>query len=337
MPRSTDTRQLTRETAERLAAAGQDVQTLTVDAIYAEIRQGSRSTINDELKRWKLDQQRTDGLSTDLPPEAAQAMRELWHSAVTQAEQLFETRRAALLEATEAAQRQQAQAEQSLASANSQLTQLQGERQQLHEQLAAQTQALLAQTTRGQTLEHSLHALQAEAQAQREHTQQQLDAQRQAHEQHLAELRQAQAEQETAWRADMARAAERLEAVQRHVMLQVAEARETQKRAEQQASQHASRSERLGTELEALRLAYATQSAQLTHTQQVLLQAQAEQQRLGLELQQSREQLSAAQDAAVHPLRQRAQRRAERKAQTPPSAPPSSASKHKKSSPKAAS
>ncbi len=335
MPRSTDTRQLTRETAERLAAAGQDAQTLTVDAIYAEIRQGSRSTINDELKRWKLDQQRTDGLSTDLPPEAAQAMRELWHSAVTQAEQLFETRRAALLEATEAAQRQQALAEQALASANSQLTQLQGERQQLHEQLAAQTQALLAQTTRGQTLEDSLHALQAEAQAQREQAQQQLDAQRQAHEQRLAELRQAQAEQETTWRADMARAAERLEAVQRHVMLQVAEAREAQKRAEQQAGQHASRSERLSTELEALRLAHATQSAQLTHTQQVLMQAQAEQQRLGLELQQSREQLSAAQ-AVAHPLRQRAQRRAERKAQTPPAAPPFPA-KHKKSSPKAAS
>lgn len=336
MPRSTDTRQLTRETAERLVAAGQDAQTLTVDAIYAEIRQGSRSTINDELKRWKLDQQRTDGLSTDLPPEAAQAMRELWHSAVTQAEQLFEARRATLEAAAETAQRQQAQVAQALAECQRHVAQLQAERQQLHEQFTAQTQALLAQTTRNQEIEQLQQALQADMQAQRQQAQQQLDTQRHAHEHALTQLRQAQAEQETAWRADMARAAERLEAVQRHVMLQVAEAREAQKRAEQQASQHASRSERLGTELEALRLAHATQSAQLTHTQQVLMQAQAEQQRLGQALQQSHEQLSAAQ-AVAHPLRQRAQRRAERKAQTPPAAPPSPANKHKKSSPKAAS
>jgi hypothetical protein len=43
-----------------LVASGRPAHELTVDLIYAEIRQGSRTTINDELKLWKDEQARND-------------------------------------------------------------------------------------------------------------------------------------------------------------------------------------------------------------------------------------------------------------------------------------
>ncbi len=281
MSRLTDTRQLTRETADKLLAAGRPAQELTVDAIYAEIRQGSRSTINDELKRWKEDQTRADGVSTDLPPPVAQAMRELWAQAVAQGEALFETQRAQLQASTQDAQRQQEQAEQALSEARAQIALLQVQQQHAQAKLAEQEQALVEQGARCTQLQEVQQALQTQLQAQREASRQQQEVERQAHEQALAEERRKLAEQEAGWRADMAQAAERLEAVQRHVMLQVSEAREAQKRAEQNAAAASHRSERLATELEALRLQSATQGAQLVQANQAKESTLAAHQTLG--------------------------------------------------------
>ena len=47
----------------QLVASGRPAHELTVDLIYAEIRQGSRTTINDELKLWKDEQTRNDALA----------------------------------------------------------------------------------------------------------------------------------------------------------------------------------------------------------------------------------------------------------------------------------
>jgi hypothetical protein len=74
MSRISNTRFRTREAAARLVAAGRRPHELTVDLIYAEIRQGSRTTINDELKLWKDEQARVDALSAALPPAVANAM-----------------------------------------------------------------------------------------------------------------------------------------------------------------------------------------------------------------------------------------------------------------------
>ena len=52
MSRVSDTRLRTREAAARLVAAGRRPHDLTVDLIYAEIKQGSRTTINDELNAY---------------------------------------------------------------------------------------------------------------------------------------------------------------------------------------------------------------------------------------------------------------------------------------------
>ena len=93
MSRVSDTRLRTREAAARLVAAGRRPHALTVDLIYAEIRQGSRTTINDELKLWKDEQAKLDALSAVLPPAVANAMRAAWAVAIEHGEQAFEQRR----------------------------------------------------------------------------------------------------------------------------------------------------------------------------------------------------------------------------------------------------
>ncbi|TAM53180.1 MAG: integrase [Paraburkholderia sp.] len=75
MSRISDTRLRTRDAAARLVvAAGRLPHELNVDLIYAEIRQGSRTTINDELKFWKDEQARNNALVAALPAPAANAM-----------------------------------------------------------------------------------------------------------------------------------------------------------------------------------------------------------------------------------------------------------------------
>jgi hypothetical protein len=66
MSRISDTRFRTREAAARLVTAGRQTHEVTVDLIYAEIRQGSRTTINDELKLWKDEQTKVDALSPKI-------------------------------------------------------------------------------------------------------------------------------------------------------------------------------------------------------------------------------------------------------------------------------
>ena len=92
MSRISNTRFRTREAAARLVAAGRRPHELTVDLIYAEIRQGSRTTINDELKLWKDEQARVDALSAALPPAVANAMLSLWARAIEHGEQVFAQR-----------------------------------------------------------------------------------------------------------------------------------------------------------------------------------------------------------------------------------------------------
>ena len=74
MSRVSDTRLRTREAAAQLVSTGRRSHDLTVDLIYAEIKQGSRTTINDELKLWKDEQAKADALTAALPPAVASAM-----------------------------------------------------------------------------------------------------------------------------------------------------------------------------------------------------------------------------------------------------------------------
>src|SRR3546814_3518157 len=91
-----DTRQRTREAAAQLVAGAKRPHEITVDQIYAVIQQGSRTTINDELKLWKDERTKIDALSADLPPAVADAMRSLWVAAVEQGERAFTEQREAM-------------------------------------------------------------------------------------------------------------------------------------------------------------------------------------------------------------------------------------------------
>jgi hypothetical protein len=79
----------TREAAVCLVAESRLPQELTVDLIYAGIRQGSRTTINDELKLWKDEQARIDTPSASPPSAVASAMVSVWALAVEHGEQVF--------------------------------------------------------------------------------------------------------------------------------------------------------------------------------------------------------------------------------------------------------
>ena len=92
MSRISDTRFRTREAAARLVTDGRQTHEVTVDLIYAEIRQGSRTTINDELKLWKDEQTKVDALRAALPRPVADAMLTAWAMAVEHGEKAFSKR-----------------------------------------------------------------------------------------------------------------------------------------------------------------------------------------------------------------------------------------------------
>lgn len=245
MSRISDTRFRTREAAARLVAAGRLPHELTVDLIYAEIRQGSRTTINDELKLWKDEQARIDALSAALPPAVANAMLSVWALAVEHGEQVFGQRSEELEnEAAAAATRAE-----SLATANAGLqVEVHTLRAQLEDQ-QARLAAALADLSRAQTERDSAsrqsEAATAERDAVRAQGEQALRDAQSAHARELEALRATRAEHESTLRAEVDQATARLEGVQKRVMMQTEEAREAQRRAEAALSKTQQRNEQL--------------------------------------------------------------------------------------------
>lgn len=245
MSRISDTRIRTREAAARLVAAGRRPHDLTVDLIYAEIRQGSRTTINDELKLWKDEQARIDALSAALPPAVASAMLSVWALAVEHGEQVFAQRGEELeTEAAAAATRAE-----SLATANAGLqVEVHTLRAQLEDQ-QARLAAALADLTRAQTERDTAirqtQAAAAERDTLRAQSEQALRDAQSAHARELEALRATRAEHESALRSEVDQATARLEGVQKRVMMQTEEARDAQRRAEAALSKTQQRNEQL--------------------------------------------------------------------------------------------
>ena len=245
MSRISNTRIRTREAAAQLVASGRLPHELTVDRIYAEIRQGSRTTINDELKLWKDEQTRNDALAAALPPAVADAMLSVWALAVEHGERVF-AQRGDELEADAAAAIMRAGA---LESAQAELQgELRTVRGQLDDQQArlATVLAELAQTHSGRDAALRLaEAATAERDAARAQSEQALHGMRSVHLQELEALRATHAEHETALRAEVDQATALLEGVQKRVMLQTEEARDAQRRAEAALSEIRTRNEQL--------------------------------------------------------------------------------------------
>ena len=87
MGRVTSTRDLVREAADKMLAAGLTPNKITVDRIYQEIGQGSRTTINDELKSWRAEQSSIK--VAKVPAELEPMLVRLWSAAMEQAEAGF--------------------------------------------------------------------------------------------------------------------------------------------------------------------------------------------------------------------------------------------------------
>ncbi|WP_229011920.1 DNA-binding protein [Paraburkholderia gardini] len=252
MSRISDTRIRTREAAVRLVTSGRLAHELTVDLIYAEIRQGSRTTINDELKLWKDEQTRNDALAAALPPPVANAMLSVWALAVEQGERVF-AQRGDELEAEAAAALTRAG---TLETANAELQgELRSVRGQLDDQQArlATVLAELAQTQTGRDASLRLaEASAAERDTLRTQSEQALHDMRSAHLHELEALRTTHTEHEAALRAEVDRATSRLEGVQKRVMLQTEEARDAQRRAEAALSEARQRNEQLVADVQRL-------------------------------------------------------------------------------------
>ncbi|GJH22664.1 DNA-binding protein [Caballeronia novacaledonica] len=250
MSRISDTRIRTREAAAQLLASGRLAHKLTVDLIYAEIRQGSRTTINDELKLWKDEQTRNDALSAALPPDVANAMLSVWALAVVHGEQVFgqrseELEAEAAVATTRADALEAAQAELQ-ATVRAIRAQLDDQRTQL---AALLTELAHAQAERDSALRQAEGAV-TERDVGRAQSQQALHDARSAHARELEAVRTHHAQHEAALRAEVDQATFRLEGVQKHVMLQAEEAREAQRRAEAEVSETRQRNELLVSEIQ---------------------------------------------------------------------------------------
>ena len=254
MSRVSDTRQRTREAAAALVADGRRPHELTVDLIYAAIQQGSRTTINDELKLWKDERAKADALGADLPPAIADAMRSLWVAAVEQGEQVFNEHRQALESDLEALKRAHADVAVERDAAQATVHQLQHEVSQLREQGIEVQQQLTWETEAKRDALGQVQALQHEVAAVRTDMAQQQEAARQAHDRLTTEFQATIAARDATYQAERDKANERVEAAQARMLQETDAAREGQRHAEHQLAKLRHRSEDQQTSLTELRL-----------------------------------------------------------------------------------
>lgn len=283
MSRISDTRTLTRVAAAKLVSAGHRAHAITVDLIYAEIKQGSRTTINDELKLWKDEQAKVNALSAALPDAVSNAMLATWAVAVEHGAKAFDSRREEMESEVATANARAESAEASLAE---QLRRVEEITAQLEQSAARE----LAQRSEIQSLRDAKEAAnERAASAERETVTARAEAQARVaslisdHERQISEARAGLTSKEADLRAELTRNTERLEGVQKHVLMQVADAREAQKRAEDQSMKATQRGEKLGVEIELLRAQLAETRATLQGTIAALKAASAESSELKLE------------------------------------------------------
>jgi chromosome segregation ATPase len=275
-------------------ASGRRPHDLTVDLIYAEIKQGSRTTINDELKLWKDEQAKADALTTALPPAVSNAMLNMWAIAVEHGEKVFDQQReeaenqlAQAIERFETLNIEKNKLTQQIEGLQSEFNQGQAELDASGEMLAIERTAKDAANARSIALEQQLESAKADsAQA--------IIILKTEHQHRVEELQASLAAQEIAFRQEIDKATERLEGVQKHVMLQVAEARETQKRAEALLAKANQKNEQLSADLQQFKSQTALLTQTSERTQNDLAKAHAETTRLQAERELLIQQLGTA-------------------------------------------
>lgn len=259
MSRVSDTRQRTREAAAHLVANGKRPHEITVDLIYAQIQQGSRTTINDELKAWRHERTKVDALGAELPPTIAESMRSLWASAIENGEAVFaqqrdalETERTQAVEAAEAAVRARVTLQTDLERAQQQVA-------ALREQLDDVQRRLNAEIADKQALSDELRDLRHATAIAREESIQQLAILRHEQEQKTREYQAALQTRDTAFRAELDTATQRLTSVENHMLQQIDDARTAQRRAEARVAETQQRADALTDNVTTLRLQFAAE------------------------------------------------------------------------------
>jgi chromosome segregation ATPase len=253
MSRISDTRLRTRETASRLVAAGKRPHELTVDLIYAEIRQGSRTTINDELKQWKDEKTRGDALASQLPPAVADAMLAAWAIAVEHGEKVYDARVVEMEHTAALAEARATEAASACAATEETLRLREVELAAQREQIAVLRQQLEAATARAEEASTRATAIEAQRDIAREQSDARLREQREEHEKASATLRASLEARDAAFQAELDKATQRMEGVQKHMLQQIGEAREERRRADALAAALQQRNEQLLGELGAAR------------------------------------------------------------------------------------
>ncbi len=254
MSRVSDTRQRTREAAGQLVTSGKRPHGITVDQIYAAIQQGSRTTINDELKQWKDERTKADALGANLPAAVADAMRALWVAAVEQGEAVFAEQRSALETALADAEQQQAAISQARDDALAASTAVTEQCEALRHQIAALQVRMESEVTaknqalqEGQALQQKLSALQTA-------TAEQIERIRQTQTAQIEEFQVTIASRDADFQAEREKANERLEVAQARMLQEIDAAREGQKHTEGLLTKARERLEQQQTNLAQLRL-----------------------------------------------------------------------------------
>ena len=268
MSRISDTRERTRSAAAHLVGTGRLAHEITVDLIYAEIKQGSRTTINDELKQWKDEQAKANAMNATLPPLVAEAFTRIWATAVEHGELAFSQQREEIeLQLRQSAENSQIEKQHSAALSsklNEVAAQLQAERNLV--ELERQQKEFTAQEKEQLRIElaevRSGFAIQLE--------QQQIKS-----DDRINELQLAMQKQEQSFAQQIEQATERLESVQKHVMLQVDEARLAHKRAEQESNAHQQQATRLSQQLQQMQIQTSLLEQQITSLTTTLATAEA--------------------------------------------------------------
>jgi chromosome segregation ATPase len=291
MSRVSDTRQRTREAAAQLVASAKRPHEITVDQIYAVIQQGSRTTINDELKLWKNERTKVDALGADLPPAVADVMRSLWVAAVEQGERTFAEQREAL-----EGELSSIRVEREEATASRDAAIVDGQKQaqqvaQLGEQLAELQHQLVSESATKNDALGQVHALQHEITSLRTESMRQQEVAGAVQEKQTNEFQARLAERDLAFQTELSTATQRLEAAQDHMLRQIDEAREGQRHAERALAKAQRRHEEQQTELTELRLRHREQLQKLEQQRAQIEALTTERQTLTHQVQSNRGQI----------------------------------------------
>jgi septal ring factor EnvC (AmiA/AmiB activator) len=295
MSRVSDTRKRTREAAATLVSEGKRPHELTVDLIYAAIQQGSRTTINDELKLWKDERAKADALGADLPPAIADAMRSLWVAAVEQGEQVFGEHRQTLESDLATLQRTHDDVVVERDAALATVQHLQQEVDQLREQNAQVQLQLTRETEAKRDALAQTQSLKSEMATVRADMAHQLEEARDVQQWLTTEFQSTIAARDVAFQAERDKANERVEVAQARMLQETDAAREGLRQAEQQLAKTRKRNEEQQAALTELRLEVARHQRELAKSEartKALAEVKGERDKLTLELATLRGQLA---------------------------------------------